>query len=101
MIQNKVLETTIYIHDESDGFEIHQLFPGRDICLPSILAPINAIIFENVARPLKNFIYIIVNKESKECVVIDACWDIYGILDYINRRGLILVGAIIVTLYLT
>jgi glyoxylase-like metal-dependent hydrolase (beta-lactamase superfamily II) len=77
------------------GFEIHQLFPGREICRYSIFTPIQSIIFENIAKPLGNFIYLIADKESRDCIVIDACWDIYGILKYAKDKNLRIVGAVI------
>lgn len=53
------------------GVETVQLLPGRDICQKSFLAPINSLIFE-YAYQMKNFIYLIGNTRSKQCVVIDA-----------------------------
>jgi glyoxylase-like metal-dependent hydrolase (beta-lactamase superfamily II) len=54
---------------------------------------------------MKNFIYIIENTGSSECVVVDAvsffltqsteCWDIDGILAYLKSQKLTLVGAIL------
>jgi glyoxylase-like metal-dependent hydrolase (beta-lactamase superfamily II) len=47
------------------------------------------------ALQLRNFIYILVNTDSRECLVVDACWDIDGIIDYISKQNLKLVGAIV------
>jgi glyoxylase-like metal-dependent hydrolase (beta-lactamase superfamily II) len=85
----------IFQESEQNGFEIHQLSPGKEICHRSIFAPIQSIIFETVAKPLRNFIYIIAHKESRECILIDACWDIDGILSYTKKHGLNVVAAII------
>jgi glyoxylase-like metal-dependent hydrolase (beta-lactamase superfamily II) len=94
-LRYKIAMTMIYLESEQDGFEIHQLTPGKEICHPSIFTPIQSIIFETVAKPLKNLIHIIAHKVSRECILIDACWDIDGILAYVQKHGLTIVGAII------
>ena len=62
------------------------MFPGKEICHGSFLSPIQSLIFENGAKPMRNFIYLVANKSSKECIVIDACWDIDGILKYAKSK---------------
>jgi glyoxylase-like metal-dependent hydrolase (beta-lactamase superfamily II) len=95
IIRQRAAKAMIMLESEQEGFEIHQLSPGREICHPSIFTPIQSIIFESVAKQLKNFIYVLAHKQSRECILIDACWDIDGILRYLDQKGLTVVGAII------
>ncbi|CAG8577464.1 18969_t:CDS:2 [Racocetra fulgida] len=44
---------------------------------------------------MKNLIYVIVDNSTKECIVIDACWDVDGIVKFIKNKRLKLVGAIV------
>lgn len=87
----------IIAHEAEQRIEVHQLLPGRDICItPSmIFAPINTTIWDRVAIPLRNFIYLIVNKDSREAIVIDACWDVDGILKYATKNKIKIVAAFI------
>ncbi|KAJ3270239.1 hypothetical protein HDV01_000456 [Terramyces sp. JEL0728] len=101
-IENRIEKARYYIEDESNDLEIHQLLPGREICHSSYLAPIQSLIFENGAKPMRNFIYLVANKSSRECILIDGCWDIDGILKYAKSQeyfrinsSLIIVAALI------
>lgn len=89
------------IDDLNQGVEIHQLCLGRELGINLLkigkkgwFSPIQNLIFD-YGMQLKNFIYVIVNTYSSECVVVDACWDIDGIIDYVNKNKLKLVGAIV------
>jgi glyoxylase-like metal-dependent hydrolase (beta-lactamase superfamily II) len=44
---------------------------------------------------MQNLIYLIVHKVSRQCIVIDACWDVDGILNYAKKYELQIVAAII------
>ncbi|KAI8901030.1 beta-lactamase-like protein [Globomyces pollinis-pini] len=44
---------------------------------------------------MRNFIYFIVNKYSRQCVVVDACWDIDGIFKYAKEQRLKIVAVAI------
>lgn len=46
------------------------------------------------ASQMENFIYLIGDKETRECVVIDPAWDISGILKIIEQDGMKLTGAL-------
>ena len=95
MISSKVFKSQIFSKDEQDGLEIHQITPGREICAFSYLTPIQSMIFEAVAKPMKNLIYLICHKASRQAVVIDACWDIDGILSYAKKNNINIVAAVV------
>ncbi|KAI8056253.1 beta-lactamase-like protein [Syncephalis plumigaleata] len=48
-----------------------------------------------LAGPMRNFIYLIADRDTRDCVIVDACWDVPGLLDIIKQEGLNLVGAIV------
>src|SRR5947208_10917235 len=60
------------------GLAIYTLVPGRDICLTknSITSPIQKRIHD-FAIDMKNLIHLIVDIETRKCVVIDAVSIIY------------------------
>lgn len=62
---------------------VKQLLAGRDFGLTN-----------GYARQMANFVYLIGDDETRECVVVDPAWDIRGILDEIDRLGLSLQGAL-------
>jgi hydroxyacylglutathione hydrolase len=45
--------------------------------------------------PMQNFVYVIGDPETRDCVVVDPAWDIDAILDTINRDGMTLKGALV------
>ncbi|PIQ99924.1 MAG: MBL fold metallo-hydrolase [Nitrospinae bacterium CG11_big_fil_rev_8_21_14_0_20_45_15] len=47
------------------------------------------------ARQMANFIYLIGDRESKECVVIDPAWDIPDILNLVAEDDMTLTGALV------
>lgn len=64
-------------------FYFKQLLAGRDFALN---AP--------GAQQMENFIYLIGDKDTHECVVIDAAWDIQGIIDIARKDDMKIVGAL-------
>lgn len=48
-----------------------------------------------VAAQMANFVYIVGDSESRECLVVDPAWDIEGILSVIEAEGLLLKGALV------
>ncbi|KAJ3120902.1 hypothetical protein HK098_004137 [Nowakowskiella sp. JEL0407] len=79
------------LKDQQLGIVIHQLRPGSDICQKSVFSPIQSLIFD-FAMQFRNFVYIIENISSRDCIVVDACWDIEGILNYCKTQGLNIVA---------
>ncbi|CAG8769293.1 3134_t:CDS:2 [Gigaspora margarita] len=94
--QQKIEKALILKDNKSMGLTIFSLVPGRDICISknSITNKIQSKIFDFAVK-MKNLIYIIVDNETKECIVVDACWDVDGIIKFVKDRHLKLVGAIV------
>ncbi|HYP28630.1 MAG TPA: MBL fold metallo-hydrolase [Blastocatellia bacterium] len=66
------------------GLILRQLLAGRDF------APSNTF-----ASNMANFIYLIGDGETRECLLVDPAWDIPGLLNYIDAEGLRLSGALV------
>jgi len=47
------------------------------------------------AAQMANFIYLLSDKQTRECVVVDPAWDIEGILKIIEDDGMKLTGALV------
>lgn len=67
----------------ADKFYFRQLLAGRDFALDN----------PSAAR-MENFVYLIGDREKKQCVVVDAAWDIDGILDIAARDDMRITGAL-------
>jgi hydroxyacylglutathione hydrolase len=62
---------------------IKQMLVGRDVGKKSV-----------IGRQMQNFVYLIGDREKKECVVVDPAWDVRGIVDMARADGMKLVGAL-------
>jgi hydroxyacylglutathione hydrolase len=60
-----------------------QLLVGRDIARDN-----------EAARSMENFVYLVGDLESKTCIVVDAAWDIEGIVNLAHKDGMKIVGAL-------
>ncbi|KAI8351166.1 beta-lactamase-like protein [Blakeslea trispora] len=77
------------------GIRIIQLISGEDIALEkSVLNPIQSKLNE-LAAHMKNIIHVIVDIKTKNCILVDACWDIDGILKYVDEHGYAVVAAVV------
>jgi glyoxylase-like metal-dependent hydrolase (beta-lactamase superfamily II) len=47
------------------------------------------------ASQMANFVYLIGDRDTRECVAVDPAWDLNGILDAIARDGMRLTGALV------
>ena len=47
------------------------------------------------ARSMANFVYLIGDTETRECMVVDPAWDIDGILKVVEEDGMKLTGALV------
>lgn len=45
--------------------------------------------------PMQNFVYLVGDREKRECVVIDAAWDIDAIVDYAQRDDMKIVAGLV------
>ncbi|KAJ2694522.1 hypothetical protein GGH99_000641 [Coemansia sp. RSA 1285] len=83
----------IMAQNEELGLSVVQLLAGRDFALkPKGLHPIRSRIFE-FAAGMQNYVYLIADTDTRKCIVVDACWDIDGILAVIEREKLLLAAA--------
>jgi hydroxyacylglutathione hydrolase len=67
----------------SEGLYFKQLLAGRDFGRG-----------DSIATGMANFVYLIGDNATRECVVVDPAWDVDGILDVLDRDGMTLVGAL-------
>ncbi|KAJ1918283.1 hypothetical protein H4219_002680 [Mycoemilia scoparia] len=81
--------------NEAMGLKVIQILPGRDIChkAPGIHVIRNFIFM--YAGEMANYIYLIADMDTRKCIIVDACWDVPGIIKIIEREGLQLAGAIV------
>jgi hydroxyacylglutathione hydrolase len=66
------------------GLYVKQLLAGRDFGATDYFA-----------AQMANFVYVIGDDEQKVCMVVDPAWDIQGILDFVDREGMTLTGALV------
>jgi len=66
------------------GLYVKQLLAGRDFGES-----------DHVAAQMANFVYLIGDDEKRMCMVVDPAWDIPGIIDFIDREGMTLIGALV------
>ena len=50
---------------------------------------------DSSARQMANFVYLVGDAKTRECVVIDPAWDIDGILKIVEQDEMKLVGALV------
>ena len=44
---------------------------------------------------MQNFVYGIGCERTKQCVLVDVCWDVDGVVEYVKNAGFEIVGAIV------
>ncbi|KAJ1653830.1 hypothetical protein IWQ61_006124 [Dispira simplex] len=81
-------------NDKEQGLEIRQFLVGRDLAKNRSINMVQNKIFD-YAKKMRNFIYLIIDRESRQCAVIDACWDVPGLARILKRENLTLVAAIV------
>jgi glyoxylase-like metal-dependent hydrolase (beta-lactamase superfamily II) len=64
--------------------EIQQLLTGRDFAKK-----------DSSAAQMANFVYLVSERASGECLLVDAAWDIPGLLDIVAQKKLKLVAAVV------
>jgi hydroxyacylglutathione hydrolase len=72
------------ILNEESTFYFKQLLCGQDIAKA-----------DSSAKQMANFVYLLGDRETSECVVVDPAWDIDGILDVVEQEGMKLTGALV------
>jgi hydroxyacylglutathione hydrolase len=66
------------------GLYLRQLLAGRDFAKEDVFA-----------GQMANFVYFIGDDVTRECMVVDPAWDIKGIMDFVEREGMQLTGALV------
>ncbi|KAL1508548.1 hypothetical protein AB1Y20_004647 [Prymnesium parvum] len=74
------------------GLWLQQLRPGHDIALHPT-TQLEALVF-GAAKQMSNLIYLVGDLTTRECYVVDACWDCKGIHSFARRHRMKIVGAI-------
>lgn len=74
----KILNADLLEEARHEGLYFRPLIPGEHICT-STWNPLSKLVFE-FAKKMRNVVYLIGDMETKECVVVDPCWDVDGIL---------------------
>ncbi|PIQ97691.1 MAG: MBL fold metallo-hydrolase, partial [Nitrospinae bacterium CG11_big_fil_rev_8_21_14_0_20_56_8] len=69
---------------EENRFFIKQLLCGIDVGRS-----------DSSARQMANFIYLLGDRKTRECMVVDPAWDIDGILSVVRREDMKLTGALV------
>jgi glyoxylase-like metal-dependent hydrolase (beta-lactamase superfamily II) len=67
----------------AEGLYFKQLLAGRDFARG-----------DRVAGGMANFVYLVGDQATRECVVVDPAWDIDGILEIVDDDGMTLVGTL-------
>jgi glyoxylase-like metal-dependent hydrolase (beta-lactamase superfamily II) len=65
------------------SFYLRQLLVGREVGKRSV-----------VGRQMQNFVYLIGDRDSRECVAVDPAWDVQGMLDVARADDMRVVGAL-------
>ena len=92
-LTRRIEHTQFMLQDVKTNLKVIQLLSGRDFCVSS-WSPINALVF-NYGRMLQNFVYAIGCRVTKQCYLVDACWDLDAILSCVKAEGYQVVGAIV------
>jgi hydroxyacylglutathione hydrolase len=67
-----------------DRLYLRQLLAGRDFAQR-----------DPVARNMENFVYLVGDRETRECLVVDPAWDVPGILDAASADDFRVTGALV------
>lgn len=87
----KILNADLLDEAKKTGLYFRPLIPGEHICTKT-WNPLSRIVFE-FAKKMRNVVYVIGDLETKECVIVDPCWDVDGILKEVCQvDGMKIVG---------
>lgn len=73
-----------------EGLEVHQLLCGREIA-----SDIKSNVVHSFAWRMANYVYVVLDRENGEAVVVDAAWDVDGLEAFCEREKVRLVGAVV------
>uniref|UniRef100_A0A6V2UM53 Uncharacterized protein n=1 Tax=Emiliania huxleyi TaxID=2903 RepID=A0A6V2UM53_EMIHU len=93
---DKSLSAAVAVCDEAmkGGLWFRQLLPGRDVALVRAGASQPQKNLFLAAASMKNFVYLVGDAATRECYVVDGCWDVEGIVALARRHKMRLVGAV-------
>lgn len=80
--------------EAQQGVFFRQLYVGRDFCVGRGKTMVESQIFRS-AQQMRNFIYLVGDATTREVVVVDAAWDVEGILRVAESERVKLVGAVV------
>jgi glyoxylase-like metal-dependent hydrolase (beta-lactamase superfamily II) len=63
--------------------------------LRQLLAGVDFAVDNGFASQMANFVYVIADDQTRECLVVDPAWDVRGILAELDREDLKLTGALV------
>ncbi|KXS20392.1 Metallo-hydrolase/oxidoreductase [Gonapodya prolifera JEL478] len=93
-IKERMGFATAMVEGEDAGLAVWQVMAGRDVCLPTTFNLIqNAI--NAFARSMQNCAYLVADLASRECLVVDPCWDAEGIAKSAEAAGWKVVGVVV------
>ena len=67
----------------------------NQIYFKQLLSGIDIGVSDSSARSMANFVYLIGDTKTRECVVVDPAWDIDGILKVVEEDDMKLTGALV------
>jgi len=75
---------------------VHQLLCGRDLANKRRNPPEDGALWRvwEFAESMRNFVYLIVDVQAREAMVLDGCWDVDGIFAYAQGLGVKVTGAL-------
>ena len=68
---------------------------ANPIYFKQLLSGIDLGVSNPSARSMANFVYLIGNTETRECMVVDPAWDIDGLLKVVEEDDMKLTGALV------
>ncbi len=87
----RLLNSELLAEARREKLYFRPLIPGEHIC-SSTWNPISKIVFE-FAKKMRNVVYVIGDVETRECFVVDPCWDVDGIVrEVVEVDGMKIVG---------
>jgi glyoxylase-like metal-dependent hydrolase (beta-lactamase superfamily II) len=67
----------------TENLYFRQLLAGRDFALTN-----------RIAAQMVNFVYLVGDRQTGECLVVDPAWDVQGLIDVAEADGMKIVGAL-------
>jgi glyoxylase-like metal-dependent hydrolase (beta-lactamase superfamily II) len=62
--------------------EVHQLLSGRDVARDR-----RGNVVHQFAAQMQNYMYVVADVSSRRCVLVDAAWDVAGVLQLVADKG--------------